>query len=350
MQAIAWAQGKVYLLDQTRLPHEEVRLELTDYRQVAAAIRSLKVRGAPLIGIAAAYGLALGANAIAAASQQAFLEELRRIASELAATRPTAVNLTWALRRCLATAEAAAEPEAARAALLAEAQRIYEEDAQANQRIAQQGAALVPSGAAVLTHCNTGSLAAAGPGTALGIIREAYRQGRVRQVYATETRPLLQGSRLTAWELQRDGIPVTLVADGAVGSLLGRGLVSWVVVGADRIAANGDVANKIGTYTLAVLAQENSVPFYVAAPTSSIDLSLPSGEEIPIEERSPEEITSLGGVPTAPPGVAAVNPAFDVTPHRYVTAIVTERGVAREPYQQSLARLRQPATEGVPSA
>lgn len=345
MEAIAWDRGKVRLLDQTRLPHEEVYLELTDYRQVAEAIRSLKVRGAPLIGVAAAYALALGAAAIDAANHREFLQELRRVADELAATRPTAVNLTWALKRCLAAVQESSDPSAARAALLAEARRIYEEDAQANQRIAEYGAALIAAKSAVLTHCNTGSLAASGPGTALGIIREAYRQGKVRHVYADETRPLLQGARLTAWELLRDGIPATLVADSAAGSLMFRGLVSCVIVGADRVARNGDVANKIGTYMLAVLAKENGIPFYVAAPTSSIDLSLASGDQIPVEERSPGEVTNLGGVRIAPQGVEAANPAFDVTPHRYVTAIITEKGVGREPYEESLPQLFSQAVE-----
>lgn len=340
MLPIEWTERRtVRLLDQTRLPREETYLETADHREIAAAIREMRVRGAPLIGIAAAYGLALAGRAVEAPDLPAFLDRLRAAADELLATRPTAANLAWALRRTLAAAQGAADPQQARAALQAEAKRIHQEEMEANRRIAALGEDLLPPGAAVLTHCNTGALATGGMGTALGIVRAAWEGGRLRHVYATETRPLLQGARLTAWELEREGIPYTLIVDSAAGSLLRRGLVQAVVVGADRIAANGDVANKIGTYPLAVLARENGVPFYVAAPTSTIDLSLPSGEEIPIEERPPEEVTAFGGQPTAPPAARAANPAFDVTPHRYVTAIITENGVARPPYGEALAAL-----------
>jgi len=342
---IEWlADGRVRFIDQTRLPQEEVWVETRDHLEIAEAIRRLQVRGAPLIGIAAAYGLALAALAISETDRATFLSRLHEAADLLRATRPTAVNLAWALRRALATAAGAADVEGIRQALMEEARRIHEEDIQANRRIGAHGAGLLPAGAAVLTHCNTGSLATGGYGTALGVIRSAWEHGKLRHVFATETRPALQGARLTAWELARDGIPFTLIVDSAAGSFLRRGLVDAVVVGADRIAANGDVANKIGTYSLAVLARENGVPFYVAAPTSTIDLALPSGEAIPIEERRPEEVTSVAGVVVAPNGVTAANPAFDVTPNQYVTAIITENSVTRAPYTESLAALMKEAS------
>jgi methylthioribose-1-phosphate isomerase len=313
---------------------------------MAAAIREMRVRGAPLIGIAAAYGMALGARHIETSNMKDFLARLRPIAKALAATRPTAINLSWALKRMTLAAEAAADPQAAREALVAEALRIHQENADADRRLGQHGAQMIPAGAAVLTHCNTGSLATGGHGTALGVIRTAWGQGKLSRVYVSETRPLLQGARLTAWELARDGIPATLIADGAAGFLMRRrDAIACVIVGADRIAANGDVANKIGTYTLAVLAREHGIPFYVAAPTSTIDLATASGDQIPIEERPAEEVTSFAGVTVTPAGIEALNPAFDVTPHRYVSAIITERGIAREPYAQSLRQLFQ--QEGV---
>jgi methylthioribose-1-phosphate isomerase len=337
---IEWLQGgRVRLIDQTRLPHEESYLETSDYHDLALAIRRMKVRGAPLIGITAAYALALASRQAVAAGEEAFLSRLREAATELRATRPTAVNLAWALERMLRVAEGAATARDAIEAMEREAQHIHEEDVAANHRIGSNGSALLGTGTSILTHCNAGSLATGGYGTALGVVRSAWEQGSLERVYATETRPLLQGARLTAWELQKDGIPFTLVVDSAAGSLLRRGLAQAVVVGADRIAANGDVANKIGTYTLSVLAKENEVPFYVAAPTSTIDLSTPSGDEIPVEERAPEEVTTLAGAATAAAGATAANPAFDVTPAEYVTAIITENGVARPPYQASLAGL-----------
>ena len=341
MRPIEWRDGRVRLLDQTRLPQQEVWLEIDDHRQIATAIAEMQVRGAPLIGIAAAYGLALAAQSIEAADRGDFLAQLQAVAQSLAATRPTAVNLSWALKRMTLAAEGALDPTAARRILVEEALRIHEESEAAERRLAQHGAPLIPQGAAVLTHCNTGSLATGGYGTALGVIRAAWEQGRVSRVYASETRPLLQGARLTAWELARDGIPATLIADSAAGSLMREGIIGCVIVGADRIAANGDVANKIGTYTHAVLAREHAVPFYVAAPTSTIDLDTASGEQIPIEERSPNEVTTLAGAPIAPEGFEALNPAFDVTPNQYVSAIITEGGVAREPYDESLSGLPQ---------
>ena len=337
---IKWlAEGRVRFLDQTLLPHQEVWVETADYRVVADAIRRLQVRGAPLIGISAAYGLALAALSLQETDVAPFRARLREAADELAATRPTAVNLRWALERALAVARTATDAEEARSALVAEARRIHEEDIAANRRMGAVGAELLPADITVLTHCNTGSLATGGYGTALGVARTAWEQGNLRHVYATETRPLLQGARLTAWELRNDGIPFTLIADSAAGSLLRRGLAGAVIVGADRIAANGDVANKIGTYPLAVVARENGVPFYVAAPTSTIDLSLASGDAIPIEERSPAEVTSFGGALTSPSGIVAANPAFDVTPAEYVQAVITENGVARAPYSESLPRV-----------
>jgi methylthioribose-1-phosphate isomerase len=322
-----------------------VYLELEDYHQMAAAIREMRVRGAPLIGIAAAYGMALGAQHIETPNMNDFLARLRPIAEALAATRPTAINLSWALKRMTLAAEAAADPQAAREALVAEALRIHQENADADRRLGQHGAQLIPVGSTVLTHCNTGSLATGGYGTALGVIRTAWEQGRLSRVYFSETRPLLQGARLTAWELARDGIPATLIPDSAAGFLMRREAIACVIVGADRIAANGDVANKIGTYTLAVLAREHAIPFYVAAPTSTVDLATASGDQIPIEERPAEEVTTFAGATVTPAGIEALNPAFDVTPHDYITAIISERGIARAPYAESLPQLFQ--QEGV---
>ncbi len=296
------------------------------------------MRGAPLIGVAAAYGLALAGLSTEEQDPRRFRERLGEAADELATTRPTAVNLTWAIKRLLRVVGGAASIEKMRQSLVDGAQQIHQEDIAGNQRIGVYGAELLRESATILTHCNAGSLATGGYGTALAVVRAAFESKALRHVFATETRPLMQGARLTAWELARDGIPFTIIVDGAAGSILHRGLVDAVVVGADRIAANGDVANKIGTYQLAVLARENGVPFYVAAPTSTIDLSLPSGDAIPIEERSQSEITSLGGVNVMPNGGSTMNPAFDVTPNAYVSAIVTENGVAKPPYGVSLGR------------
>ncbi|MBI4498931.1 MAG: S-methyl-5-thioribose-1-phosphate isomerase [Chloroflexi bacterium] len=343
MESLAWLGGRLRILDQTRLPREEVTLDLNTVGAVAEAIRSLRVRGAPAIGVAAAYGVVLAALDAETQEVRAFLARLDAAIAELAATRPTAVNLFWALERMRRAAhgraEAGADVAALRAALVQEAQAIQAEDEECCRRIGRYGAALLADGARVLTHCNAGALATAGIGTALAPIRVAVGQGKRVVVYADETRPLLQGARLTAWELARDGIPVTVLADSMAGTLMARRMVDCVIVGADRIAANGDVANKIGTYPLAILAREHGLPFYVAAPTSTIDLSLPSGEHIPIEERDPAEVTHLAGVPVAPEGIGVFNPAFDVTPHRYITAIITERGVVRAPYAAGLRRL-----------
>jgi methylthioribose-1-phosphate isomerase len=338
IETLRWTPQGVELLDQTLLPHEVRYLLCRNYQEVAAGIRNMVVRGAPAIGVTAAMGVALGALQ---ASDEAFDAEFARICEVLAATRPTAVNLFWGIERMKAKRAALAGAPLAqvRAALVEEAQVIYSEDIAINRAIGRNGAELVPDGKTVLTHCNAGALATAGYGTALGVIRAAVEAGKKIDVFADETRPFLQGSRLTVWELMQDGIETTLITDNMAGHFLRSGRIGCVVVGADRIAANGDVANKIGTYSVAVLAKENDVPFYVAAPISTLDLTIPTGEAIPIEERNAREVTEVFGVPIAPEGAAAKHPAFDVTPNRYVTGIITERGVARAPYTQTLAQL-----------
>jgi len=338
-KVIEWIPGKVRIIDQTMLPHEEVYLDLADYRDMASAIREMRIRGAPALGVAAAYGMALGAQEIEAGSKEEFLSSLRSVSDTLGATRPTAVNLFWALERMRRVAEAVEDVAQMQSALLAEAKRIDAENEEADRKLSGYGAELIRYGFTILTHCNAGALATAGYGTAVGVIRAAHEQGKRIHVFVGETRPLLQGARLTAWELKQEGIPFTLITDTMTGHFLSRGRIDCVVVGADRIVANGDAANKIGTYNVAVLAMENGVPFYVAAPTSTVDLSLTSGDEIPIEERDPEEVTRIRGIAIAPKGVNVANPAFDVTPHRYISAIITERGVAREPYIESLRAL-----------
>lgn len=340
LRPIEWtADNRVRFLDQTLLPASETWIDTDDYSVVAEAIRTLQVRGAPLIGISAAYGLALAALSIGESDPRKLIATLREAADELRSTRPTAVNLAWALDRALLAVNGLTDVSEIRDTLVNEAQRIHEEDVAGNHAIAGYGASLLVTGGATLTHCNAGALATGGYGTALGVLRMGWEQGTLKRVYATETRPLLQGARLTTWELQKTGVPVSLVTDTAAGTVIKRGLVSDVVVGADRIAANGDVANKIGTYQLAVVAHENDIPFYVAAPTSTIDLAVASGDDIPIEERAPSEVTGVQGIATTPHGVEALNPAFDVTPARYVTAIITERGIARLPYGESLSGL-----------
>jgi len=328
----------VRLVDQTRLPHEVAVLTCRTADEVAEAIRTLRVRGAPAIGVAAAFGLALTAAQAAGQPRGAALAALEAAGARLAAARPTAVNLRWAVERMLAVACRVDDARRAQA-LREEAERIAAEDRAANEAIGRLGAAEIRDGERVLTYCHTGALATAGYGTALGILRAAWEAGKRIHVLACETRPVLQGARLTAWELRELGMPCTLITDNAAGALMARGEVDRVVVGADRIAANGDVANKIGTYTLAVLARAHGLPFVVAAPTSTVDLATPTGAEIPIEERPAEEVLRIGGVPLAPAGVSARNPAFDVTPHTLVTMIVTEAGVARPPFAASLAAL-----------
>jgi methylthioribose-1-phosphate isomerase len=338
VETIQWSDDGVVMIDQTRLPHEQVFVTCRDYREVADAIRNMIIRGAPAIGVAAAMGVALGALH---ADERDFDAQFETICSTLAATRPTAVNLFWAIDRMKRVYESAKSRgiDEVRNVLVREAKQVYLEDIAINQAIGRNGASLVPDGKTVLTHCNAGALATAGYGTALGVIRAAVEQGKKVDVFADETRPFLQGARLTVWELQQDNIPATLITDNMAGHFLRSGRIGCVVVGADRIAANGDVANKIGTYSVAVLAKENCVPFYVAAPISTLDLTLDSGEKIPIEERAPSEVTQLAGVAVAPDGTSVRNPAFDVTPERYVTAIITERGVARPPFRETLRAL-----------
>ena len=336
MEAIRWNHDALSLLDQTRLPLEERWLPCTDYRQVVRAIRTMVVRGAPAIGVAAAYATVLAARE--GAGTPDFAAFMARAREELASSRPTAVNLFWALDRMEACWRAWG-PDLPR--LEREAQAIHREDLEMNRAIGRYGAELVPQGARILTHCNAGALATGGYGTALGVIRAARAQGKVSMVYADETRPLLQGARLTAYELAADRIPVTLICDDMAGALMAKGEVDLVVVGCDRMAANGDFANKIGTYSLAVLARYHHIPFYTALPSSTIDLSIPDGSRIPVEQRSAQEVSAFAGLPTAPADVPAWNPAFDVTPHSLLTGIITERGVLRPPFEPELARLLQ---------
>jgi len=335
IETIQWTDDGVVMIDQTKLPHEETYVTCKDYKEVAEAIRSMVIRGAPAIGVAAAMGIALGMQRAETPA------EFEQICDTLAATRPTAVNLFWAIDRMrLVYSELQSQSiEEVREKLTAEAKKIRLEDIFINECIGRNGSELIPDGKTVLTHCNAGALATAGYGTALGVIRAAVASGKRIDVFADETRPFLQGARLTVWELQHDGIPTTLITDNMAGHFLHSGKIGCVIVGADRITANGDVANKVGTYSLAVLANENRVPFYVAAPISTLDLKLASGDQIPIEQRPARELTHVYGVAVAPAGTAVANPAFDVTPNRYVTAIVTERGVARPPYLESLKNL-----------
>ncbi len=337
VEAMRWEGDALLLLDQRLLPHEVFWVRCETYGQVAEAIRTLTVRGAPAIGSAAAFGMALAAKQ-ALREGQSVLEALERARQILAASRPTARNLFWALERMgrVVNGHAALPPDELAARLEAEAVAIYREDYEANLRLSQHGAELLQKDVKVLTHCNTGALAAAW-GTALGIVKVAHRQGKVKTVWVDETRPVLQGARLTTWELLTEGIPFRLIADGAAPYLMSRGMVDAVIVGADRITCDGSVANKIGTYGLALSAKHHGIPFYVAAPCSTIDPNLPDGSSIPIEERSEEEVLSWHGVRVAPEGAKAFNPAFDVTPATLVTAIVTERGVLRPPYEQSIA-------------
>jgi len=337
-EAIRWLDGRLRILDQSRLPREEVFLDLDNYRDVVKAIKEMKVRGAPAIGVAAAYGIALGAANIQTRNKGEFLAQLNQVVEAFAASRPTAVNLFRAITRMKEAARGDSITEIKRS-LVNEARRIHKEELSATRKLSRLGAELIRDGFRILTHCNAGPLATAGYGTALGIIKAAKEQGKKVSVFVTETRPLLQGARLTTWELMQEGIPVTLITDSMAGHFMRLGRIDCVIVGADRIAANGDVANKVGTYPLAVLAKENKIPFYVAAPTSTIDRSLSSGDKIPIEERSPEEVTHIQGRPIAPEGTRAANPAFDITPHRYITAIITEKGIIGKPYAQKIREI-----------
>ncbi len=327
---VEWKDGAVRLLDQSRLPGEVAFLDCRDYQAVGRAIKDLKVRGAPAIGVTAAMGVALGAKALGMTHYDEFAKAVSAICDHLASTRPTAVNLFWAIERMKRTLNLArAKPIAEiKRVLIEESQHIHDEDIAMNRAMGKHGAALVQSGQTILTHCNAGALATAGYGTALGVIRAAWEEGKKISVLAGETRPVLQGARLTVWELMQDKIPVTLITDNMAGSLMKQGKIQLCLVGADRIAANGDVANKIGTYSVAVLAKAHNIPFYVAAPHSTIDMATPSGDKIPIEQRNPKEVTALHGGPSiAPAGVDVLNPAFDVTPANLITAIITERGV-----------------------
>jgi methylthioribose-1-phosphate isomerase len=339
MEAIEWLGNRVRILDQTKLPREEVYLELNHYQDIASAITELKIRGAPAIGVAGGYGVALGALEIETKSRDEFLGKLGDVIQAIAATRPTARNLFRAIDRMEQVATVGEGIDQTKRALIDQAVKIHSEEVAATKRLSQLGAELIQDGFTILTHCNAGPLATTGYGTALGVIKWAHEQGKKIKVLATETRPLLQGARITTWELKRADIPVTLITDSMAGYFISRGKISCVIVGADRIAANGDTANKIGTYSLAVLAKENGIPFYVAAPTTTIDSSLASGEKIPIEQRSPQEVTHIQGVSIAPEGIDVANPAFDVTPHRYITAIITEEGIIREPYGEGLGKI-----------
>ena len=341
IQTLEWTQQGVRFIDQTKLPTEETYVTCRTHEEVADAIRTMVVRGAPAIGVAAAMGIALGMNASKAENAGDLKRELDQICDNMGKTRPTAVNLFWAIRRMQEKFERLRVRPVSqiKQELVEEGKRMHAEDIAANQAMGRHGATLMPSGGGVLTHCNAGALATAGYGTALGVIRAAVEAGKKIHVYADETRPFLQGARLTAWELMKDGIPTTVISDNMAGAMMRQGKIGAIVVGADRIAANGDVANKIGTYTVAVLAKENAIPFYVAAPISTVDLGCADGSKIPIEQRNVREVSHIAGKQMVPDGVSIENPAFDVTPAKYVGAIVTEHGIAREPYEESLRRL-----------
>ena len=338
MRTIEWHDGVVRMIDQRKLPHEYVEVEFTDYRDVAQAIKEMYIRGAPAIGAAAAYGVALAAVHSSARNRSQLLADLKEAADVLRSTRPTASNLFWALDRMLAKAEdqALKDIDEIRLALIAEAEGLADEDVEVNKRMGDYGAELIEEGYSILTHCNAGALATVDYGTALAPIRTAWKQGKRVHVFVDETRPRLQGARLTAWELMSEGIPMTLIADNSAGYFIQAGKVDIIFVGADRVVANGDVVNKIGTYKLAVVAKENGVPFYPVVPTSTVDLARASGDEVPIEERDPEEVTHVRGQLIAPEGVQVANPAFDVTPHRYVTGIITEGGIVYPPFKKAL--------------
>lgn len=341
IQTLEWTDQGVRFLDQTKLPTEETYVTCKTHEQVADVIRNMVVRGAPAIGVAAAMGIALGVNNSKAESPGDLKREFDQICDIIGKTRPTAVNLFWAIRRMQEKFERVRVRPIPhiKQALIEEAQRMHAEDIAANQAMGRHGATLMPASGGVLTHCNAGALATAGYGTALGVIRAAVEQGKKIHVYADETRPFLQGSRLTAWELMKDGIPTTVISDNMAGAMMRQGKVKAIVVGADRIAANGDVANKIGTYTVAILAKEHGIPFYVAAPISTVDLACPDGSQIPIEQRDAKEVTHIAGKQMVPEGVSIENPAFDVTPAQYVAAIITEKGIAQPPFDNSLRKL-----------
>lgn len=342
IRTVYWEDNSVVMIDQKVLPLEERYIACRDYREVIAAIKDLTVRGAPAIGVAAALGIALGCFQSPATDVQALQGDFDRICDEFSKSRPTARNLFWAIERMrsyFASRRESDSAEAIKAALVGEAVRITDEDVAANRRIGFHGKQFISSGSRILTHCNAGALATAGYGTALGVIRAAWEEGKKIHVYVDETRPVLQGARLTAWELMKEGIPATLITDNMAGSLMQQGKIDLVITGADRIAANGDTANKIGTYSIAVLAKENRIPFYIAAPLSTIDRRVKNGRDIPIERRAGDEVASFQGVRSAPEGIDVWNPAFDVTPHRYIKAIITDAGVAERPYGKSIREL-----------
>ena len=343
LPTIEWQADAVVMIDQRKLPGQEVYLRCKTANEVARAIKTMVIRGAPAIGVAAAMGIALGMNRSKAQGTRQFAVDFNKLCDLMAGTRPTAVNLFWAIDRMKKVfgeaARAGKSVDEIKAELVKDANAIHDEDVASCREMGRFGAELVPSGARILTHCNAGALATAGYGTALGVIRAAAEQGKVTQVFADETRPFLQGARLTAWELVRDGVPTTVITESMAGPLMQRGGIDFIVVGADRIAANGDFANKIGTYTVAMMAAAHNVPFYVAAPLSTIDLATADGDAIPIEQRNAREMTHLGSTQLAPDGASVWNPAFDITPHLLVAGIITEKGVARAPYSDSLARL-----------
>lgn len=338
MRTIEWKEGKVFLIDQRKLPLKFEVINCSNYQEIAKAIRKMKIRGAPAIGVAAAYGMALAANSSKAKSYEKFIKDMEKARDYLACSRPTAVNLFWAMDRIMKLVKTKRDISLLRLKhlVLQEARNIEQEDVEINKTIGRYGSTLIKDGDNILTHCNAGALATADYGTALGIIRTAFAEGKKIHVYVDETRPVLQGARLTAWELMQERIPFTLITDNMAGFLMLKNKVNLVIVGADRIALNGDVVNKIGTYSLSVLAKENSVPFFVAAPLSTIDTSLESGEEIPIEERDPQEVTKILGKQIAPMGVKVFNPAFDLTPNRYVEAIITEKGIIKKPFEENI--------------
>jgi methylthioribose-1-phosphate isomerase len=346
LPTIAWQDNTVVMVDQRKLPGQEVYVHCKTANEVARAIKTMVIRGAPAIGVAAAMGIALGMHRSKAQGTKQFAVEFNKLCDVMAATRPTAVNLFWAIERMKRAfsqaAQAGRSVDEIKTRLIAEAHAIHDEDVESCRAMGRFGADVVPLNARILTHCNAGALATAGYGTALGVIRAAAEQGKVTQVFADETRPFLQGARLTAWELVRDGVPTTVITESMAGPLMRDRAIDFIVVGADRIAANGDFANKIGTYTVAMMAQAHQVPFYVAAPLSTIDLRTPDGSGIPIEERNAREVTHLGTTRLTPEGASVWNPAFDVTPHHLVAGIITEKGIARAPFTETLARLFEP--------
>lgn len=341
IKTLEYTNGVVRILDQTLLPGEETYVECHDYKSVVSAIRNMQVRGAPAIGVAAAMGASLGANNINADKLEFFLPAFQQICDDLSGSRPTAVNLFWAIKRMkkIVDNNTSKPVEIIKKILKEEAIKIWKEDIVINKKIGKNGEELIHDGDTILTHCNAGALATAGYGTALGVIRAAWEAGKKIQVFADETRPFLQGARLTTWELKKENIPVTLITDNMAGYFMQKKAINLLIVGADRIASNGDVANKIGTYTIAVLAKENQIPFYVAAPISTLDMTLKSGDQIPIEERDHKEVTWINNKRIAPEGIQVLHPAFDVTPNKLIHAIITEKGIVRPPFKENLEKL-----------